>query len=69
MNNGIKNLNFIDINGEIYCLECIESIVKKEKSDKYIVTYKNNMQFIISNEEYKFIVDLLKKYANSFTTY
>lgn len=69
MNKGIKNLNFVDINGEIYCLECIEAIVKKEKSDKYIVTYKNNMQFIISKEEYNFIVTLLKKYANSFNTY
>jgi len=69
MNKGIKNLNFVDINGEIYCLECIEAIVKKEKSDKYIVTYKNNMQFIISKEEYDFIVNLLKKYANSFNTY
>jgi hypothetical protein len=69
MEKGIKNLNYVDINGEIYCLECIESIVKKEKSDKYIVTYKNNMQFIIGEEEYNFIVALLKKYANSFNTY
>ena len=67
MEKNIKNRNYIEMDsGDIYCLDFIESIIKNANNNNYTMFYKNNMQIVLTPDEYEFVKNLLKKHSNSY---
>lgn len=64
----LKKKNFIELNNDIYCLDDVKCITYNTNNKKYEV-YFEYITISISEDEYKFIKEHLKKLSNSFNIF